>query len=380
MAWNGSGTFVRSYDWTDRRDAGNPTNIIDADTMDAEFENYKGGLENCQTRDGQNSPSADLPMGTYKHTGVGDASSRTDYLPHGQAQDGFHHYVSTVGGTADAITLTASPAISSYTAGLTLSFIASGANTTAVTVNVNAKGAKSITKFGSTALEAGDIASGSLVRIQYDGTRFQLQSVSGTLYQAKDSELTALAGLTSAADKLPYFTGSGTADVADLTSAARDLLDDASAGDMRTTLGLGTIATQASDSVSLTGGSISGTNLDGTVNGDGSAVDEPGFRGAPGNTQDTNYTLVLSDAGKTILHTSGSAHAWTIPPNSSVAFPTGTVVVMLNSGSGAVTITRGSGVALRAAGDSTDENKTLSQHGVATLIKAATDSWYVSGV
>lgn len=60
-----------------------------------------------------------------------------------------------------------------------------------------------------------------------------------TLYQPLDADLTALAGLTSAANKVPYFTGSGAAAVADFTAAGRALVDDASAAAQCTTLGLG---------------------------------------------------------------------------------------------------------------------------------------------
>ena len=85
-------------------------------------------------------------------------------------------YLTAVAGTVNAITATASAPFTVYAAGQTFRFIAAGANTSAVTININAVGAIAITKTGTTPLIAGDIPAGAIVVVIYDGTRFQLQA------------------------------------------------------------------------------------------------------------------------------------------------------------------------------------------------------------
>lgn len=79
--------------------------------------------------------------------------------------------------------------------------------------------------------------------------------------QPLDSTLTALAGLPGGADRLPYFDGVDTLSQTTFTSFARSLLDDSAASNARSTLGLGTLATQNSGGVSITGGTVQTTNL-----------------------------------------------------------------------------------------------------------------------
>lgn len=125
-------------------------------------------------RSGKGAMLADLQFGGFKGTGVAPATARTDVTSLANIQDAAGVYIGTVGGTVDAITLTPVPALPAYSAGQRFQFIAAGANTTAVTINISGLGAKALTKQGTIALTAGDIISGSLVQIRYDGTRFQI--------------------------------------------------------------------------------------------------------------------------------------------------------------------------------------------------------------
>tara|TARA_R110002126_G_C10452983_1_gene499744 strand:+ start:8 stop:973 length:966 start_codon:yes stop_codon:yes gene_type:complete len=87
----------------------------------------------------------------------------------------------TVAGT-NALTGLATPTLVGYATGAQYSFIAQNTNTSAVTIDIDTLGVKSITKNGSTPLLAGDILAGALVLIEYDGTRFQLLTVGKTTF------------------------------------------------------------------------------------------------------------------------------------------------------------------------------------------------------
>lgn len=103
-----------------------------------------------------------------------------------------------------------------------------------------------------------------------------------------------------------------------------------------------------------------------------------GFLGAPQNSQSgSTYTLVLTDGGKSVYFTGGSTATLTVPTNASVAFPTGTTILVLNNNSGALTIS-GAGVTFQLANGATG-NRTVATKGMASLLKVATDTWWVTG-
>lgn len=95
----------------------------------------------------------------------------------------------------------------------------------------------------------------------------------------------------------------------------------------------------------------------------------------------TDYTAVIADAYQVLVPMNkATAIAFKIPTNASVAFPTGTVITVLNKGAGSCTISAvTSGTTTVLSAGATAASPTLAQYKTAACIKTATDTWYVVG-
>lgn len=104
-----------------------------------------------------------------------------------------------------------------------------------------------------------------------------------------------------------------------------------------------------------------------------------GYLNVPQNSQSANYTTVLADSGKHILHPTAdnNARTFTIDSNANVAYPVGTVITFVNQ-INTVTIAITSDTMTLAGGTSTG-NRTLAAYGIATALKLASTSWVISG-
>jgi hypothetical protein len=118
-------------------------------------------------------------------------------------------------------------------------------------------------------------------------------------------------------------------------------------------------------------GTLSGCTVDGT--------DAVGFRNTPVNSQSAAYETVLADSGKTILHpvADDNARIFTIPANSSVAYPVGTVISFVNlQNTVTIAITTDT---MYLANDGDTGDRTLAEYGMASAMKVASTTWIISG-
>lgn len=225
----------------------------------------------------------------------------------------------------------------------------------AATVNIGAAAANTINVTGTTTITAFDtIASGAVRRVIFAGILTLTHNVTSLI-------LPTGSNITTAAGDVAEFVslGSGNWKCIAYTRANGQAL--ASAGGSATWGAItGTLASQ--------------TDLQ-------AALDAKGAAGIPQNSQSTAYTLVLADANKHLLHPSAdtTARIFTIPANSSVAFPIGTAVTFVNQNAAGIITIAITTDTMRLAGAGTTGSRSLAANGIATAIKITSTEWLISG-
>jgi len=156
--------------------AGNPVvsgTLISSTVQNSTMNDIATALTQSIASTGVTTPTANLPMGNFRHTGVGSATAQACYASVTDVQNGTLVSLSAVAG-ADTITATAPFTVAAYAGGQAFRFLAVAPNTGSVTINISGLGAKSVTKSGNLTLGVGDIVAGQIVEIVYDGTQFQM--------------------------------------------------------------------------------------------------------------------------------------------------------------------------------------------------------------
>ena len=294
---NGSGTYTRPQsDYI-------PGTTILATSVNSDLNDMAQALTASIARDGQTIPTANMPMGNFRHTGVSDGSARTDYAALGQTQNGAFLWGNTAGGTANAPTISLNPPLAAYAAGQRFAFVASAANTGAVTLNVNGLGATAVNKGdGTVALTAGDIPSGAVVTAQHDGTRFRLIDAGVGVFAAGTA---ALPGLAVSGDPNTGIYSPGADQLAVAVNGSEALRVDASGN-----VGIGT--NTPGDRLQVSGGNLSvlgatGTSFSGFVN-QNNGASASAYRGLFYDVRNENSIAVVNMLAN--VETDGSA-SWT---------------------------------------------------------------------
>jgi hypothetical protein len=127
-----------------------------------------------------------------------------------------------------------------------------------------------------------------------------------------------------------------------------------------------------------TGANITGTlNVTGNITGNTNGF-TIGYLNIP-QVAAANATLALTDAGKHYYSTTAGNFTLTVPTNANAAFATGTAISIVVQAAGNILVNAAAGVTLYMAGNSTAANRVVGGYGMATLMKVATDTWFING-
>ncbi len=131
--------------------------------------------------------------------------------------------------------------------------------------------------------------------------------------------------------------------------------------------------------ISVTG-NITGGNIITTGNVSGNTAGYAiGYRDIPQVSFTGNATIATTDAGKHFYSTQSSNYTLTIANNASQGFQVGAAITVVNQGTGTISIAQGSGVTLYLAGNASSGNRSVATFGMATIMKVATDTWFING-
>ena len=133
------------------------------------------------------------------------------------------------------------------------------------------------------------------------------------------------------------------------------------------------------NTTSTFGGNVSATNINATGNITGTTNGYTiGYKDIPQLSLSSNVTLADTDGGKHYYSANATATI-TIPNNATTSFAIGTAISVVQEGTATLTVAPDSGVTLYLAGNSTSGSRTIGSYGMATLMKVATDTWFING-
>jgi len=207
----------------------------------------------------------------------------------------------------------------------------------------------------------------------------QIQIRRGTASQWTSANPTLAAGeFGYESDTGKFKIGTGSTAWTSLSYQASGTVTSITAG---TGLSGGAITTSGTIAIDSTVATLTGTQTFTNKTLTTPTLDDPKINLAFDAQTGTTYTIVLNDNGQVVTMNNASANTLSIPTNASVAYPIGTQINVLQIGAGQTTIqavTSGTTSILSTAGTAAAP-KIRARYGMATCIKAATDTWYVVG-
>ena len=278
---------------TQDRDATIKITSLNHDTHDQDIAN---GIDATIHKGGQNTPTADLPMGAFKHTNVAAATALTDYARVQEVQNNSYRYGADTG-AANAYAITLTPAPTAYAKGQTFLFLAANANTGASTLDVNGLGTKTIKTISGADLSANAIVANKIYTVTYDGTNFQIFQPSvgggggGTTVAVEDDNVS----VSTSVDTLNFGTNLAVVD-----DGSGQVTITASVGSSSTGEGVLTDVTVGSNPV--TEGDSSSNATTNTTNFNNMLVEGGTFRFPPGifwfDTIDIDVPVMILGSGE----------------------------------------------------------------------------------